>query len=107
MANTFTATATRCFLFGGPNWHERLRVEGVLVVDTTASGGAAKGDLPASLFGLSSITAGIGIVNDDQTKVWPIMPCYDGTSLMVGGGTAGAVMDLPNDTYRLVIEGIR
>lgn len=104
MANAFTASKTR--RYAGPEGKSILRIEGVLVIDTTASGGAAKGDLPASMFGLSTIAACSSIVNDNETKMYPAAPCYDGTSLMVGGGTSQAVMDLPNDTYFLVIEGI-
>ena len=104
MANSFEVS--KALRFAGPTNKSMLRFEGVLTIDTTASGGAAKGDLPASLFGLTAISSCSSIVNDNETKMYPAAPAYDGTSLMVGGGTSQAVMDLPNDIYFLVIEGV-
>lgn len=106
MSNAFAVT--RSFRYGDPSGQARVVFEGVLTIDTTASGGATKGDLPASLFnGLQEITRCSSIVNDDESKMYPAAPCYDRTSLMVGGGASQAVMDLPNDIYYLAIEGIK
>lgn len=104
MANTFTAT--RAWRFGGPNGKDFLRVEGVLVIDTTASGGAAPDDLPASLFGLKSIIGPAVIVNDGEDKVFTGSPDYTGDSLLItDGSAAGATADLPNDTYKACVTG--
>ncbi len=103
MANAFTAT--RAWRTAGPEGKSLLIQEGTLVIDTTASGGAAAGDLPASMFGLSDIVGVAAISNDDDSKGWVGTPAYDGESLMVQGGASNAYMDLPNDTYKLCIQG--
>lgn len=103
MANAFTATAT--VLYGGTHKQERAVREGTLVIDTTALGGAAKGDLPASMFGLRKITRVSNVLLNDNSKVIPAAPANDGSSLMVGGGTSSAAADLANGTYILTIEG--
>lgn len=103
MANTFTAT--RAWAYGGSAQKSLLKVEGTLVIDTTAQGGAAAGDLPASLFGLKEIIGAAVITNDSNDKVYSGAPDYTGASLLVGGGVAGALQDLPNDTYKVSIQG--
>lgn len=104
MANTFTAT--RAWRYGGPVGKKLLQVEGVLVIDTTANGGAAADDLPASLFGLKQIIGPAVIVNDGEDKVFTGSPDYTGDSLLIVGGSAdGALIDLPNDTYKAFIQG--
>lgn len=103
MANAFTAS--KFYLYGGMNKQERIVREGRLVIDTTATGGATKGDLPASMFGLRKITRVSNIVISDNSKVILAAPADDGTSLMVGGGTSNATADLANGTYYLTIEG--
>lgn len=105
MANAFTRTAGRAWRYGGGNGKSLIRVEGILVIDTTASGGAVPDDLPASMFGLQKIIGIAAIVNDGEDKNWFGTPDYDGDSLLVGGGAANAPMDLPNDTYKICIEG--
>src|SRR5690606_27016074 len=103
MANTFTAT--RAWPYAGPNGKSILKVEGELVIDTTANGGAAADDLPASLFGLKQIIGQAVIVNDGEDKVFVGSPDFTGDSLLVVGGSAdGALIDLPNDTYKICIE---
>ena len=103
MANAFTATrAWRC---AGPNGKSLLIQEGPLVIDTTASGGAAALDMPASMFGLAEIIGPAAISNDADAKGWIGIPDYAGASLMVTGGAANVYMDLPNDTYKLYIQG--
>lgn len=103
MANAFTAT--RGWRYAGPNGNTILKVEGTLVIDTTATGGAVAGDLPASMFGLAEVIGSSAITNDDNSKVWVGVPSYDAGSLMVSGGAANVPMDLPNDTYKICIEG--
>jgi len=103
MANAFTAT--RAWRGFGPNGKSILKVEGALVIDTTATGGATAGDLPASMFGLREIVGCAAISNDDNSKGWIGVPAYAATSLMVTGGASNAYMDLPNDTYKVCIEG--
>lgn len=104
MANAFTAT--RAWRYAGPCGKSLLKVEGALVIDTTAIGGATAGDLPASMFGLQEIVGPVAISNDDNSKGWIGVPAYAGTSLMVTGGASNAYMDLPNDTYKVCIQGL-
>jgi hypothetical protein len=103
MANTFTAT--RAWRMGGANGKSLLVVEGALVIDTTASGGASPDDLPASLFGLQTIIGPVTIVNDGEDKIFHAGPDHTGDSLLVGGGASQATVDLPNDTYKICITG--
>jgi hypothetical protein len=106
MANSFTPTRTS--RFGGPNNKTFVLVEGTLVIDTTASGGGAVDDLPASMFnGLSKIVCGCGVVNDGEDKGYQAVPDYTGDSLLITGGTDAAFQDLPNDTYKLAIIGLK
>jgi hypothetical protein len=104
MANAFTAT--RAWRSGGPVGKTFLHQLGTLVVDTTASGGAADGDLPATMFGLTEIISVGHIVNDDNSKVYFGGPSYDGDSLMVNGGASNAPSDLANDTYKMTVVGL-
>lgn len=103
MANAFTVTKQS--RLGGPQGKSFLLTEGTLVIDTTASGGAAADDLPASMFKLKKIVSCLSIVNDGEDKVFHGSPDYDGDSLLVGGGAAQALVDLPNDTYRVKLLG--
>ena len=103
MANTFTTSYS--YVYGGPNKQARVVKEGTLVIDTTATGGAVKGDLPASMFGLRKITRVSVIINTTNANLYPAAPANDGSSLMVGGGASGAAADLPNATYYLSVEG--
>ena len=104
MANAFTASFSR--RFGGPEGKTYLHKVGTLVIDTTATGGATAGDLPASMFGLSKITEGGLAVLSDNTKVYPTVPAYNQQSLLVVGGASNAPMDLPNGTYLFTITGL-
>lgn len=103
MANAFTVTKQYRGL--GPQGKSFIFVDGILVIDTTATGGAVPDDLPASMFKLTKIAACESIVNDGEDKLYPGSPDYTGDSLLVGGGVAGATMDLPNDTYRVRLRG--
>lgn len=104
MANA-VSSVTQTARWGGPNGKQFVSIEGILVIDTTASGGAVPDDLPASLFGLRKIVGPAYIVNDGEDKSWFAGPDYTGDSLLVGGGASNAPMDLPNDTYRFFITG--
>lgn len=104
MANAFTAV--RSYRKGGPMGKKILVVEGTLVIDTTASGGASPDDLPASLFGLKEILGPAVITNDGEDKIYLGAPDYTGDSLLItDGSAAGATADLPNDTYKVCIQG--
>lgn len=104
MANAFTAT--RAWKYGGSNNQSLMKVEGTLVIDTTASGGAAAEDLLASLFGLKEIIGIAVISNDSDDKIYFGAPDYDGSSLLVAGiASLGVLADLPNDTYKATIQG--
>lgn len=103
MANAFSVT--RQIRMGGPTGKSLIMVDGLLVIDTTASGGAAADDLPASLFKLTKIVAALSVVNDGEDKIFHASPDYTGDSLLVGGGASQALVDLPNDTYRVRLLG--
>lgn len=103
MANAFTASYS--YRTGGPVGKTILSTTGTLVIDTTATGGAVDGDLPASMFGLSTILECSQIILSDNTKVYFAGPSADMDSLIVGGGASNAPMDLPNGTYTLTIKG--
>jgi len=103
MANTFTTEKQR--RLGGPAGKSFILVEGLLVIDTTANGGAAAGDLPAALFKLTKIVAGYPAINSLNTLLYPTSPDYTGASLLVGGGVANALVDLPNGSYRVKLLG--
>lgn len=105
MANAFTPTSIRTMYYGGPQGKNLKFVEGTLVIDTTATGGAVPDDLPASMFGLKKIVGIAAIVNDGEDKNWFGTPDYTGDSLLVGGGASNAPMDLPNDTYKIALQG--
>jgi len=104
MANTFTPSdQTR---FGGPVGKSLMLVEGILVVDTTANGGAAVDDLPASLFKLTKIIACLGVVNDGETEIYHGNPDYTGDSLLIANHASNGFADLGNDTWKVVLVGI-
>lgn len=104
MANTFTPVIqTR---LGGPVGKSIMLVEGTLVIDTTASGGAAVDDMPASMFKLDKIIACLAIVNDGETESYRGNPDYTGDSLLIGNHASNGFADLPNDTYKVTLLGI-
>src|SRR5690554_6318335 len=104
MANTFTPTVqTR---FGGHAGRSLMFVEGTLVIDTTASGGAAVDDLPAAMFKLTKIIACLGIVNDGEDANFMATPDFTGDSLLVLDDASDGFQDLPNDTYKVVLIGL-
>jgi hypothetical protein len=89
MANRVTANLQTA-RWGGPNGKYYVSIEATLVIDTTANGGAAPDDLPASLFGLRKIVGPAVIVNDGEDKLYHAGPDYSGDSLLVGGGASQA-----------------
>lgn len=105
MANAVTAILQTA-RWGGPNGKQYCSIEATLVIDTTANGGAAADDLPASLFSLKKIVGPAVIVNDGEDKLYHAGPDYTGDSLLVGGGSSQALVDLPNDTYKIFLTGI-
>ena len=103
MANVFTPT--RQVRFGGPVGKSFILVDGVLAIDTTASGGAAVDDMPASMFKLNKIIACLSIVNDGETEIYRGNPDHTGDSLLIANHASNGFADLPNDTYRAVLIG--
>ena len=105
MANTFAASAS--YRFAGPVGKSCKKIQGVLAIDTTASGGGAVDDLPASMFGLNKIVDCSPIVNDGEDAVFTASPDYTGDSLIVLDNDAASqgIADLPNDNYKLTITG--
>jgi len=106
MAVSFAQNVGSAFEYGGPNSKGRLHLEGILTT-TTAAHGAAKGSIPASTFGLSKLTSVSTIVHSTDILQYPGSPCYDGTSLQVGGGAANATMNLPVGSYFVIVEGVK
>ena len=103
MANAFTQTYSR--RFAGTNGKSLALVKGTLVIDTTASGGGAVDDLPASMFGLQKIIACLGIVPDSEDAIIVAGPDYTGDSLLVKAAATNALADLANDTYGITLIG--
>ena len=103
MANPFTPSLSR--RSAGPVDKSVALVQGTLVIDTTASGGASADDLPASMFGLNKIIACLGITKDSEDKLYFAHADATGDSLLVGGGASAATQDLPNGTYIMEVIG--
>lgn len=103
MANNFTVA--RGVRYGGQANFDLFTIEGVLVIDTTATAGAAAGNLPATMFGLTEIVGPASIVISDNSKNYIGTPAYDKASMLVSGGASNAPMNLPNGTYRVAISG--
>jgi hypothetical protein len=103
MSNTFTVV--RSTAFGGHADKSLAIIEGTLVIDTTASGGGAVDDLPASLFKLKKIVACLGIIPSTELTQYFANGDYTGDSLVVGGGAVNVYQDLPNGTYRVTVVG--
>lgn len=103
MSNAFTQTYSR--RFAGSNNKSLAIVKGLLVIDTTATGGATAGDLPASMFGMQKIFGCMGAVLSDNSTIYFGVPAYDDGSLLIGAGAANAPMDLPNGTYNIALMG--
>ena len=103
MANTFTVEDS--FRYGGPNTKRFLSKRGKLVIDTTANGGGAADDLPASMFGLHKIVDSSPAIRDGENGIYDTSPDYTGDSLLVKSTNSITLGDLPNDTYRITVIG--
>lgn len=103
MANSFAVV--RATPFAGHANKSLVLIEGTLTIDTTASGGGAVDDLPASMFKLKKIVACLGIMSDGETTQYFANGDYTGDSLVVGGGASNVFQDLPNDIYRVTLIG--
>ena len=103
MANTFTVSSSR--RLAGPVGKSYIQKVGILAMDTT--GGAVADDLPASLFGLSKIVDVSPLVADSEDAIYVASPDYTGDSILIlNNATADqALVDLPDDNYRLSILG--
>lgn len=80
-------------------------VTGLLVIDTTAQGGADPADLPASMFGMSRILTTTPAVNSANSAIIVTAPSHTGASLIVRNVDDNALADLPNGTYALTLTG--
>lgn len=99
-----TFTPTRAWRMGGPNNKSILRVEGTLVV--TSPGGAAAGDIPASLFGLTQFIGPSIFSNAANTTAFDGYPEFTtAASIMIGVMTGTGFANLPNDTYKAFVQG--
>lgn len=105
MANivaTFTPTLT--WRVGGPNNKSILRVEGTLVV--TSPGGTNAGEIPASLFGLARFIGPQVFTASDNAHAYDGYPEYTtAASVVIGAMTAATMGDLPNGTYKALVQG--
>lgn len=104
MATTFTPNVNSRVAEYPPTGARRI-ISGTLV--TTGGDGAAAGDIPASLFGLSKIEEGGKAVKSDNTVVTDTAPSYDGTSLLTLGAPDGGCTpsDLASGTYAITVKG--
>lgn len=107
MANTFTTdTAVLRYGeldFGGPVNKSLTLKHGTLVIDTP--GGAEVGDLPASLFGFSTIVGCSTIMPSVDDAIIVASPDSLGTSILVKTAASNATADLPNGSYYLTVVG--
>lgn len=69
------------------------------------SDGAAAGDIPATLFGLSIIERACPAIKSDNTLIVVLSPSYDGTSLLGKAAATAAPADIPSGTYTVILFG--
>lgn len=92
---------------GGSNGKSYLVVEGTITVTDNTISGAAVGDMPAAIFGLKKIVGVIGQpIIADNSKMYFAGPDSAGSSLVIGGGAANILQDLPVGVYTAAIIGI-
>src|SRR5690242_18612871 len=72
-----------------------------VVITTDGSDGAAAGDIPASLFGLTFIEDASAAVKDDNSLIVVVAPAYDGKSLLGKAAATAAAADIPAGNYLL------
>ena len=104
MATTFTpSTDSTSRVNEYPPSSQRKLITGTLVTDGTD--GAAAGDIPASLFGLSTIEKAEPLVKSDNTLIVVAMPAYNGASLLGKAAATAAPADIPSGTYKTLVYG--
>lgn len=101
------ATASDVTISGRPAEFPPSGPRKILNVTLVAGGsdGAAAGDYPASLFGLSFIERSSPAVKSDNTLIVVTAPAYDGTSLLGKAADTAAPADIPSGTYKLTLVG--
>ena len=102
MANTATILAASRAAEYPPTTQRKL-----IVAEYVAGGsdGAAAGDIPASVFGLSFIESATPMVKSDNTLIVVVAPTYDGGSLLGKAAATAAPADIPAGTYRFTLIG--
>jgi hypothetical protein len=86
-----------------PPTSARKRIVATIVTDGTD--GAAAGDIPATLFGLTFIESAYPAVKSDNTLLVALAPAYNGASLLGKAAATAAPADIPSGTYLLTVIG--
>lgn len=86
-----------------PPTSPRKIIECTMVCDGVA--GAAAGDIPASLFGLTYMEWAEPAVKNDNTLIVTVSPTFDGTSLLGKAAGTAAPAAIPAGTYSLAVRG--
>lgn len=100
MANTSTNTGR---VAEYPPTSPRKIIDAIYVAG--GSDGAAAGDIPASIFGLTFIESASPAVKSDDSIVVVVAPSYDGASLLGKAAATAAAADIPSGTYKLTLTG--
>lgn len=101
MATTFTAV--KSWTTGGANGR-RLKVrQGSMVTD--GNDGASAGDIPASVFNLTSVEEVSAAVKDDNTLVVVCAPAINKASILGKAAATAAAADIPAGTYNIMVKG--
>ena len=101
MATTFTRIGGRTGQY--PPSGARKIYSGTLVTDGTD--GAAAGDIPASVFGLTKLEEVSPLVKSDNTLAVVAVPAYNGESLLGKAAGTAAPADIPAGTYAVTVKG--
>jgi len=103
MANySGTPASVTAYRFGGTASKKKLMKTMTLTFSTM---GGATNNIPASVLGFTKIEASSSAVLSDNSAIYPTSPSYDGTLLLIGGGTSGAPQDLGSVTIRVTCWG--
>jgi len=78
-------------MFGGQSAKHRKMKTMQLTLSTA---GSATNNIPASALGFTYIEGCGSAVLSDNSAIYPCTPSYDGTLLLVGGGSSGAPQDI-------------
>lgn len=107
MATTFTPS-TKAYR-SQPNRTVGLRkvLPGIMITD--GGDGAAAGDIPASIFGLTVVEEISPAVKSDSSIIVVLAPAYsatnESTSVLGKAAATAAAADIPSGTYAVTVKG--